>query len=88
MKERILVEGKYTVRAYRKMLDDQSGIPGLPGVKVHKPDAAFIEGLQKIRQRYSSARVTFRVSYSLIDGGVELVPAIEIPPFPFKKGGV
>lgn len=80
MKERILVENKYTVKAYRKILDEQSGIPGLPGVMLSRPDAVFVDSLKEARRRDPDARAVFKVVNSLTDGMLELVPAIVFPP--------
>lgn len=76
MKEKILVEGKYPVKKYRKMLDKQSGIPSLPGMMVHEPDDTFIEKLQEARRKDNGARAEYKAINILVDGMVELVPTI------------
>jgi len=65
----ILVEGKFTVEEYRAELDKASGIPGLPGMIIHEPDSSF-DGVD------SGAKVQYRITSSLVDGTVDLMPVI------------
>ena len=71
------IEGGFSLTQYRRYLDEQSGIPGLPGIKVVEQTAAFKKDLRRARREFPGAG-TILVPRSTFDGTVELVPMIRI----------
>ena len=78
MEKDILVEGKYTISEFRDILDNQSGIPGLPDMIIHEPEPAALESLSRTRDIFATASLQYGVQ-NAIDGMVELIPKVVIP---------
>lgn len=78
MEKDILVEGEYTISEFRDILDNQSGIPGLPDMIIHEPEPAELEDLSRVKGIYANARLDYHVQ-TAFDGVIELVPGVVVP---------
>lgn len=79
LENKLLVDGKYTVQEYRRLLDAESGMPGLPGIFVQPASESFEASYRRLKMQFADTRIELQPRSSL-DGIIELSPRIILPP--------